>query len=454
MDLLVVVLTLLPFTLSAPQHQGHTNPLHIPLKRRYRADRAINLPRIADNLRIKYGYEPVDLAKRAISTEVPISDNNNDVAYSGVLSIGTPPQNFDLDLDTGSSDLWVVTNQCPSCPMNVPAFDYTKSSTFVPSSSTTEITYGLGAVTGTISQDIVSFGGFTVSNQTLLAVTKYSSFGDEMSGILGLGFQSLSSQQAPPFWVTLLNSNALTEPVMSFYLKRSKNEIASAPGGVLTLGGTNSSLYTGNIEFMNIPNATTPILYWSLQITAFTIQGQPVSFPEENSLAVIDTGTSLIGVPSSILENIWAQIPGSVPLTGDWDGYKAFPCETNITVTVSFGGTTWAINTEDLNAGQISVPSATGAVGAMCIGGIFDLGKPLSTGDNVPSWIIGDAFLKNVYTVFRADPPSIGFAQLAPGLDDSASGDNSSNGGASQHSNNAIFFSVIVTLIAALALLN
>ena len=30
-----------------------------------------------------------------------------------------------------------------------------------------------------------------------------------------------------------------------------------------------------------------------------------------------------------------------------------------------------------------------------------------------PDWVIGDAFLKNVYSVFRFSPgPSIGFAQL------------------------------------------
>jgi hypothetical protein len=31
-----------------------------------------------------------------------------------------------------------------------------------------------------------------------------------------------------------------------------------------------------------------------------------------------------------------------------------------------------------------------------------------------PDWVIGDAFLKNVYSVFRFSPgPSVGFAQLA-----------------------------------------
>jgi cathepsin D len=38
---------------------------------------------------------------------------------------------------------------------------------------------------------------------------------------------------------------------------------------------------------------------------------------------------------------------------------------------------------------------------------------------NGPGWIIGDTFLKNVYTVFRANPASVGFAALATGVQSS-----------------------------------
>jgi cathepsin D len=36
-----------------------------------------------------------------------------------------------------------------------------------------------------------------------------------------------------------------------------------------------------------------------------------------------------------------------------------------------------------------------------------------------PGWVVGDTFLKNVYSVFRANPPSIGFAALAAGVESS-----------------------------------
>ena len=77
------------------------------------------------------------------------------------------PQEFNVILDTGSSDLWVASSLCFQCPSRTPKYEPTKSSSF--SSSGNELVtlqYGSGDVGGTLGQDTVSLAGFTVKQQT------------------------------------------------------------------------------------------------------------------------------------------------------------------------------------------------------------------------------------------------------------------------------------------------
>lgn len=88
------------------------------------------------------------------------------------------------------------------------------------------------------------------------------------AGIMGLAFQSIASTQALPFWQALVKNGQFTSPQMSFWLTRYLNNTdaqATEPGGVLTLGGTNTTLYTGDIQFLNMPNSGEQS-YWLLQL--------------------------------------------------------------------------------------------------------------------------------------------------------------------------------------------
>jgi cathepsin D len=87
---------------------------------------------------------------------------------------------------------------------------------------------------------------------------------------MGLGFETIASVQQPPFWQNLFNANQLSEPLFSFWLTRFTNVNNAQdiePGGILTLGGTNSSLYQGSIEYINMPSDATPS-YWLLDLTS------------------------------------------------------------------------------------------------------------------------------------------------------------------------------------------
>jgi hypothetical protein len=87
---------------------------------------------------------------------------------------------------------------------------------------------------------------------------------------MGLGFETIAMVQQPPFWQALATGGQFTEPLFSFYLTRFTNDPNAAdiePGGILTLGGTNSSLYQGSIEYLDMPSGVTPS-YWLLDLTS------------------------------------------------------------------------------------------------------------------------------------------------------------------------------------------
>jgi cathepsin D len=152
-------------------------------------------------------------------------------------------------------------------------------------------------------------------------------------------------------------------------------------------------------------------------ILALTVNGKSVSISSgSGALSAIDTGTTLIAGPSDAVDAFWAQVDGAVALTGANQGFYAFPCSTNLEVTISFGGSSWPIHPNDMNFGSLNSSSTLAERSTeMCMGSIFDFGEATGTGTGSggPAWIIGDTFLKNVYSVFRANPPSVGFASLS-----------------------------------------
>jgi cathepsin D len=399
-------------------------PVHIPISRRAPSKHNLSLASLtstAEGLRERYGFKTLNsrlLAvgqKRGNKADIGVSNQGQDASYFGSVFIGTPPQEFHVILDTGSSDLWVADTSCKTCERSTPKFDSSQSSTFKTSFQSTDIKYGSGEVVGEIVADTVSMGGFTVGGQIFMAVdqTSQNLLDGTVSGIMGLAFDTIASSGATPLWQALFKASALDSPEMSFYLNRLMdvpNAADEAPGGIFTLGGTNSTLFTGDIEFLDMPSSSQKT-FWLLNLKDATVQGKSVQLGTGSaSLAAIDTGTTLIGGPSDSVKAIYDAIPGSQALTGQNAGFFTFPCKTTIEVSLSFGGKLWPVNPEDMNLGILSAQQPDS-----CVGGIFDLtlGSSLSSGGGNPNWVVGATFLKNVYSVFRANPPSIGFAQLA-----------------------------------------
>lgn len=179
-------------------------------------------------------------------------------------------------------------------------------------------------------------------------------------------------------------------------------------GGVATFGYLDSSLYTGSITYIDLPSDAH---YWQIPIASMSSQGQSISLGSATA-AAIDTGTTLIGGPSDVVASIYAAIPGSQRMTGSYANYYEYPCAANIDFEITFGGFPIKMTDRDFNLGRYSSDKS------MCTGAVY----VQSMSSNAPiQWIVGATALKNVYSVFRYDPPAVGFANL-PGSVASPSG--------------------------------
>ncbi|RPD58766.1 acid protease [Lentinus tigrinus ALCF2SS1-7] len=399
---------------AAPSPASQPHPRTIPLLRRSRpqlneSESYAWLQGQRDFLKAKYGARDAN-QKRASGLNL-ITNQNADSSFYGSIAVGTPAISYNVILDTGSSDLWLAASDGLSSQSSdgIPTFDGNASSTFTDLNTQFSISYGSGAARGTLGQDVVQFAGFEVSDQVFGVVTQISDglLTSPVSGLMGLGFESIASSGATPFWQALADSSGtLDEPLMAFQLTRFvdiQNAQVLEPGGTFNLGAVNTSLYTGDIDYQSIPDGQEG--YWIQELTGMTVNGASVTLESgTSSYAAIDTGTTLVGGPADAIAALYAQIPGSQALTGDNNGYYTYPCDTDVNVTLRFGNSSvsWPISNADFLLMQVSSSS--------CVGGFFTLD---TSGTSAPAWIVGDTFLKNVYSVFRASPASVGFAQLS-----------------------------------------
>ncbi|KDN48846.1 acid protease, partial [Tilletiaria anomala UBC 951] len=325
--------------------------------------------------------------------------------YFAQVSFGTPAQNLAIVLDTGSADLWVAASECTSTNCNgLAKFNEGTSSSYQSSSQPFTVTYGQGAVQGHMAADTISLAGYSVASQSFGVATDLAdnTIDAPASGLMGMGFQELSAAGVTPFWQVLAKQNKLPTNAFTFQLARNQQVTTAtqqSPGGVFTLGEIDSNQYSGSINYVGIPTQIQPFGYWAILLDSIALNGSPI-YP--NKIAAIDTGTTLIAVPMQIASSLYTSIEGAQPVSELGQGYYAYPCSSTIKLTFTFGGQHYSVNPLDFSAGAVD------NAGSYCLGSVFGI----DTGNSAPPYIIGDAFLKNVFSVYRANPPSVGFASL------------------------------------------
>nr|XP_036851645.1 pepsin F-like isoform X3 [Manis javanica] len=213
--------------------------------------------------------------------------NYLDMAYIGTISIGTPPQEFKVIFDTGSTDLWVPSIYCyTSACAEHNLFNTTWSSTFVNSGRPINLFYGSGRMSGILGYDTVQIGNLVDVAQAFgLSLNKPGTFTQHgiFDGILGLGFPSLGLKGVTPVFDNLWKQSLIAQNIFAFYLNN-KNE-----GSMVMFGGVDNSYFSGNLSWVPVSKPS----YWQISMDSISINGKVVAC-DGGCQAIVDTGTSLL----------------------------------------------------------------------------------------------------------------------------------------------------------------
>lgn len=322
--------------------------------------------------------------------DTPLTNYLN-AQYYTEIQIGTPGQTFKVILDTGSSNLWVPSADCTSLACFLHSrYNHDDSSTYKANGTEFAIRYGSGSLEGYVSQDTLQLGDLIIPKQDFAEATSEPglafAFG-KFDGILGLAYDTISVDKIVPPIYQAINQGLLEKKQFSFYLgDTSKTD----NGGVATFGGHDKSLYTGKITWLPVRRKA----YWEVKFEGISLGDEYAEL--ENTGAAIDTGTSLIALPSGLAEILNSQIGAKK----GWSGQYSVDCDSRSNLpdlTFNLNGYNFTIGPYDY----------TLEVSGSCISAFTGMDFPEPIG---PLAILGDSFLRKFYSVYDLENDAVGLA--------------------------------------------
>jgi len=322
---------------------------------------------------------------------VPVSNFLN-AQYFSDITIGTPPQSFKVVLDTGSSNLWVPSSECGSiaCYLHT-KYDSSSSSTYKKNGSSFEIRYGSGELSGFVSQDTMTIGDLKIKDQVFAEATEEPglafAFG-RFDGILGLGYDTISVNKIVPPFYEMINQGLLDEPVFAFYLGDTNN--GEGDESEATFGGINKDHYTGKLTEIPLRRKA----YWEVDLDAITFGDATAEL--DNTGVILDTGTSLIALPTTLAELLNKEIGAKK----GYNGQYTIECDKRDSLpdaSFTLSGYNFTITPYDYIL----------EVQGSCISSFMGMDIPEPAG---PLAILGDAFLRKWYSVYDLGKNSVSLA--------------------------------------------
>nr|ODN86690.1 hypothetical protein L203_03938 [Cryptococcus depauperatus CBS 7841] len=336
-------------------------------------------------------------------------------------------QSMNLQVDLGSSDMWVATKDCTTLDCVAAPFLYNQDHS-LSSDIYTNITYQSGQVNGMVYWEEIDLAGFRIGFQAFVGATQVTNEnlkGGGFAGVLGLALPASSNilsevggtTSSNPDGATLLDnlfgagSSAPSSRLFALSLERRQDVRTLSQLGI----GEISPIFCPSpcnpsyIPIVSQPNlGATGYLHWRIRLRSLSVTtwnneqagtGQktvevPIggSFVFSNNgppLAVLDSGGVQILVGS---RNYADVIYGAYGIQMSPDGFYRMPCTKQIALTFNIDGQDFPVHPLDMTYPDTSDPSQT-----TCVGMIQYSDKLGGLGD----FILGSSFLKNVYSIYQ-----------------------------------------------------
>ncbi|KAB5517293.1 aspartic peptidase domain-containing protein [Coniochaeta sp. 2T2.1] len=354
-------------------------------------------------LPITYRERSQPLRKR--DQDVPLF-NITSISYLVELSIGNPGQSVKVAIDTGSDELWVnpdctsqglSSSQVRECQADG-QYDPTTSSTSNELQSSTQIKYGKGAVALQYYTDDIALPESTI-NVTDAQFGVATASEDLNEGIMGLGWGNGFNLDYNNFIDDLADEGITNSRAFSVAL----GSVTANNGGVLIFGGVDTKKFTGPLvpnKILGPQGGENLYRYW-IQMTSVALSksgSNTKQYPNANMPIVLDSGSSLSYLPSSIVTQMAQDFQGQFDSSS---GLYQVPCaqaQQQGTVDFTFGEATIKVPFNEFIWQFSSQICILGAV-------------PVSGGGMTA--LLGDTFMRSAFVVFDQTTETISLAQYA-----------------------------------------
>ncbi|KAG0216910.1 hypothetical protein BGX33_011828 [Mortierella sp. NVP41] len=342
--------------------------------------------------------------------------------YTIPFGLGTPAQTFNVIIDTGSPITWLSSSSCETEACRTASrFDCPASTSckILDNNFTASYVSGQG-VSGNYVAETYSIGSLQFRGAVGIVTQNQAQLPSRVDGIMGLWYYAAGS--SVPILNVLRNNTVLPRDMIGIWLQSTtpngqlngKPSDAYTAGGEITFGGVDTTKFRGQISYVNCAGKRP----WSIPIGGMTVGGMQINV--NGVLAAIDTGTTAMLVPRAIADSINGAIPNAIKVATQ-GGLWYIPCNGNTVITMTFGNLTVRIPYTHL---ALQSSRSKTQQGDYCLSAVM---FPTGQTATIQEWLIGDVFLKNVYSVFDFGTNAetggrIGFAQLGSGGSNNGAG--------------------------------